>query len=216
MIARPCLSCWCSVGAPARYNPQLLSGARFPLSFVAVSLTLVFPKKGFLFFFSRVTEHLRTCGKRIPHGHGTLRSRSSRVLQETSFSRWTEPTAPSCNCKAPCRVPHGSTSKGLLVLIISPTAESFGVSAQIGSGVVRGGPEVRFYEGSTRVPLGFHQGSTRVPRGSAGWCEQEKKHRMLLGISPELIICIFIFFGGVIKTFLVSVQGKPKVEHPAP
>ena len=36
--------------------------------------------------------------------------------------------------------------------IFSPTAESFGVSAQIGSGVVRGGPEVRFHEGSTRVP----------------------------------------------------------------
>ena len=47
----------------------------------------------------------------------------------------------------------------------SPTAESFGVSAQIVSGVVRGGPEVRFHEGSTRVPPGFHQGSTRVPIG---------------------------------------------------
>ena len=49
----------------------------------------------------------------------------------------------------------------------SSTAESFGVSAQIGSGVVRGGPEVRLDEGSTRVPPGFHQGSTRVPRASA-------------------------------------------------
>ena len=38
----------------------------------------------------------------------------------------------------------------------SPTAESFGVLAQIGSGVVRGGPEVRFHQGSTRVPRGFH------------------------------------------------------------
>ena len=46
-----------------------------------------------------------------------------------------------------------------------PTAESFGVSAQIGSGVVWGGPEVRFHEGSTRVPPDFHQGSTRVPPG---------------------------------------------------
>ena len=65
-----------------------------------------------------------------------------------------------------------------------PTAESFGVSAQIGSGVVRGGPEVsstrvprarvsrgfhqgstRVVQGSTRVPPGFHQGSTRVPPG---------------------------------------------------
>ena len=43
--------------------------------------------------------------------------------------------------------------------VFPPTAESFGVSAQIGSGVVRGGPEVRFHEGSTRVPPGFH----RVP-----------------------------------------------------
>ena len=60
----------------------------------------------------------------------------------------------------------------------SPTAESFGVSAQIGSGVVRGGPEVRFHEGSTKVPP-----SARA----AGWCEHYKEHRMLLGISPELI-----------------------------
>ena len=49
--------------------------------------------------------------------------------------------------------------------LFSPTAESFGVSAQTGSGVVRGGPEVRFHEGSTRVPRGFHQSSTRVPPG---------------------------------------------------
>ena len=37
-------------------------------------------------------------------------------------------------------------------VICSPTAKSFGVSAQIGSGVVRGGPERRFHEGSTRAP----------------------------------------------------------------
>ena len=41
-------------------------------------------------------------------------------------------------------------------LFFSPTAESFGVSAQIGSGVVLGGPEVRFHKGSTKVPRGFH------------------------------------------------------------
>ena len=46
----------------------------------------------------------------------------------------------------------------------SPTAESFGVSAQIGSGVVRGGPQVRFHEGSTRVPPGFREGSTGLKR----------------------------------------------------
>ena len=34
------------------------------------------------------------------------------------------------------------------------TAESFGVSAQIGSGVVR----AAFHQGSTRVPPGFHEG----------------------------------------------------------
>ena len=45
------------------------------------------------------------------------------------------------------------------------TAESFGVSAQMGSRVVRGGPEVRFHQGSTRVPPGFHQGSTRFCEG---------------------------------------------------
>ena len=47
----------------------------------------------------------------------------------------------------------------------SPTAESFGVSAQIGSGVVRGGPEGRFHEGSTRVPPGFYEGSTKFCEG---------------------------------------------------
>ena len=51
--------------------------------------------------------------------------------------------------------------------LFSPTAESFGVSAQIGSWVVRGGPEVRFHEGSTRVLPGFYQGSTKVLRGRA-------------------------------------------------
>ena len=45
----------------------------------------------------------------------------------------------------------------------SPTAESFGVSAQIGSGVVRGGPEARFHQGSSRVP--------RCSARAAGWCE---------------------------------------------
>ena len=40
--------------------------------------------------------------------------------------------------------------------IYSPTAESFGVSAQVGSGVVRGSPEVRFHEGSTRALPPLH------------------------------------------------------------
>ena len=53
------------------------------------------------------------------------------------------------------------------MLIYSPTAESFGVSAQIGSGVVRGGPEVRFHEGAS---TGFHQSFTRVPPGFHEGC----------------------------------------------
>ena len=52
-------------------------------------------------------------------------------------------------------------------LSFSPTAESFGVSAQTGSGVVRGGPAVRFHEGSTRVPQGFHEGSTTFCDGAS-------------------------------------------------
>ena len=43
----------------------------------------------------------------------------------------------------------------------SPTTESFGVLAQIGSGVVRGGPEVSFHG----VPPEFQQGSTRFCEG---------------------------------------------------
>ena len=73
---------------------------------------------------------------------------------------------------------HGAAN-----IFFSPTAESFGVSAQIGSGVVGGGPEVRFQQGSTRVPRGFHE-VLRGLRGSAS----TKEHRMLLGISPELIL----------------------------
>ena len=73
------------------------------------------------------------------------------------------------------------------VLFFPTTAESFGVSAH---GVVRGGPEVRFHEGSTRVPPGFHEGSTRFCKDFGG--EHEKEHRMLLGISPERV-----FFGSV-------------------
>ena len=50
------------------------------------------------------------------------------------------------------------------VPFFSPTAESFGVSARIRSGMVWGGPEGRFHEGFSRVPPGVHH-STRVPPG---------------------------------------------------
>ena len=70
-----------------------------------------------------------------------------------------------------CSIPlQEGKMQGVLRLFFSPTAESFGVSGQIGSGVVWGGPEVRFHQGSTRGPC--HQGSTRVPPGfarAAGW-----------------------------------------------
>ena len=51
-------------------------------------------------------------------------------------------------------LPAGGSSCS--VFFLSPTAESFGVSAQIGSGVVRGCPRYCAHEGSTKVPPGFH------------------------------------------------------------
>ena len=77
---------------------------------------------------------------------------------------------------------HPFAQKETAFVCFSPTAESFGVSAQIGSGVVWGSPEVRFHEGS-RVARGFYEG--------CGVVRAQKENRMLLGISPEL------FFGGV-------------------
>ena len=68
-------------------------------------------------------------------------------------------------------------------MVSSPTAESFGISAQIGSGVVRGGPEARFHEGCTRLAPGFHE----VLRGLRGGASTKKEHCMLLGMSPELL-----------------------------
>ena len=76
----------------------------------------------------------------------------------------------------------------------SPTAESFGVSAQIDSGVVRGDPEVRFHQGSTRVPPGFHEGATRVPpkvlRGLRGAASTKKSTACCWGCHLRF------FFGG--------------------
>ena len=58
---------------------------------------------------------------------------------------------------------HAPAPQDQMNLRFSPTAESFGVSAQISSGVVRGSPQVRLHEVSTRVPRGFAR--------AAGWCE---------------------------------------------
>ena len=86
-----------------------------------------------------------------------------------------------------------------LALSFSPTAESFGVSAQIGSGVVRGGPEVRFQEGSTRVPPWFHEGSTRFCEGCAGWCEHKKS-----------TACWGYYFSRTLKIWCFSFWFPPK------
>ena len=71
--------------------------------------------------------------------------------------------------KGGCFMPGFNNSRAAFCFF--PTAESFGVSAHIGSAVVRGKGEVRFHQGSTR----FHQGSTKVPpgfhQGSTGFCE---------------------------------------------
>ena len=56
----------------------------------------------------------------------------------------------------------GSVANRPVPAAFSP-AGSFGVSAQIGSGV-RDGPEVRFHKGSTTVPPRFHE----VLRGLRG------------------------------------------------
>ena len=55
-----------------------------------------------------------------------------------------------------CLLDLGNRVCFTMIIFFSPAAVSFGVSAQIGSGVVRGGPEARFHAGSTRVPPGFH------------------------------------------------------------
>ena len=87
------------------------------------------------------------------------------------------------------------------LILFSPTAESFGVSAQIGSGVVRGGPQVRFHEGSTRVPPGFHHGSTRVPRGSAS-CGVVRAQKHVTACCWGCHLSLF-FMGGTLKMGLV-------------
>ena len=75
------------------------------------------------------------------------------------------------------------------LLFLSPTADSDGVSAQVGSGVVWGGSEevsTRILrEKAPRVPRGckVHEGSARVLEGVA-----------LLGISPELIFLHYYFW----------------------
>ena len=83
----------------------------------------------------------------------------------------------------------------VLLFCFSPTAASFGVSAQIGSGVARGGPEVR-----SRVPPGFYEGCTRVPRGSGlrGGASTKKSkccwgYRLSFFLGGRGLLCIYLF-----------------------
>ena len=55
---------------------------------------------------------------------------------------WTLPEV----SQAPCQVHQ---------LLLFPQLKAFGVSAQIGSGVARGGHEVRFHEGFHQIHQGF-------------------------------------------------------------
>ena len=85
-------------------------------------------------------------------------------------------------------------------LFFSPTAESFGVSAQIGSGVVLSG---------RKVPRGFHQGSTRgSTRGhfSSGGFLPIKN----LGESPDLVGFIFPFA----REAHLFLSNRPPIETP--
>ena len=77
----------------------------------------------------------------------------------------------------------------------SPTAESFGVLAQIGSGVVRGGHEVRFHEISTRVPH-------RVLRGRGG--ASAKKSTACWWEYRLSLLVLIIFWAGGCKKYLLQ------------
>ena len=97
-----------------------------------------------------------------------------------------------------------SEERGKPFLFSSPTAESFGVSAQIGSGVVRGGPEVRFHQGSTSVPRGFHE----VLRGLRRGASTKKSTACCWGCH------LSFFFFGKVKAILMGLH-ECKVHGPS-
>ena len=74
------------------------------------------------------------------------------------------------------------------VFFSPPTAESFGVSAQIGSGVVRGAPGVWFHQGSTRVLQGLRGGASTKLSTACCW----GYHRSLFYV----YFYFFFFWGG--------------------
>ena len=86
-------------------------------------------------------------------------------------------------------------------VLFSPTAESFVVSAQIGSGVVRGDPEVRFHEGP--------RGSTRVHevlRGLRGGASTKKSTACCWGYHVSLLRGPFSDWFAEVRLF---VEGGP-------
>ena len=123
------------------------------------------PHRGFLDSHPSPGRHLDVYSV-VPTFNGPSRKPLS-TCQQVSFltNRWPEKSWVMRELGPPRRGPRCPFFKN--ICSFSPTAESFGVSAQICSGVVRGGPEVRFHEGSTRVPRGFHE----VLRGLRGGCE---------------------------------------------
>ena len=95
---------------------------------------------------------------------GNQDSRGTRPGTKTTQAVISSFVSTTVRCENACSLLANKKSGGLqfewicfffFIFLNSPTAESFGVSTQIGFGVVRGGPEVRFHEGSTRVPPDF-------------------------------------------------------------
>ena len=81
-------------------------------------------------------------------------------------------------------------------ICFSPT----GVSAQIGSGVVRGGPAVRFHEGSTRVPPAFHE----VLRGLRGGASTKKSPHAVGDITWAYFLSVLQMWAKVIRVTTIS------------
>ena len=109
------------------------------------------------------THIFQSCNCRLPVGFAAAQSGAPKGYALRQSLRWRiEAGLPVL--LADCSQFQQSLARTSAFCFFPPTAESFGVSAQIGSGVVRGGPEVRFHEGSTRDPPWFHE----VLRGLRG------------------------------------------------
>ena len=99
-------------------------------------------------------------------------------------------------------------------LFIPRQLKALGFSAQIGSGVVRGGPEVRFHEGSMRVLSGFHE----VLRGLRGGASTKTSTACCWSYHLSLIVLLFggFFATASINSVSVSHQSEPSIRTSAP